>query len=103
MLTKNVHRCVAAAAYLSVIGGASILYAQDDDFPIDMGSISLASCSSGTTEVCNDRSTTVTVCNEWAAVGVNGSISVKGGGLDVNMQCKTSVTETLRLVNYWSK
>ena len=103
MLKKILSRSLATVAILAAIGGTTILSAQEDDYPADMDDGAAATCSSGTREICRERTRTVTSCSQWVPISINASGSPGAGSLGVTMQCSEPNSTTTVTSNYWSK
>lgn len=84
---------ITCAVLLSLSGGALLtpVYANEDPILLEDGST--PTCSSGTANVCWQRTTDTCTAYQW--VGYDGSVTVpRGGSVGVKLECKTKEVET---------
>ena len=104
MLKNLLLRRVATAAMLIAIGGKTILSAQENDDPMDLDDGATSTCSYGTSNVCYEKTTTITICNAFRPISIDGSINPgRGGGVGVKLECSESEIRETKETRYWSK
>ena len=78
--------------------------AQENDDPMDLDDGATSTCSYGTSNVCYEKTTTITICNAFRPISVDGSINPgRGGGVGVKLECSESEIKETKETRYWSK